>query len=67
MSAVVLLTLAVGLLPLDDAPGDRIPLSNGWALRSSAGLSVGGVTISRPGLSTAGWHRIRVPNTVVVR
>ena len=59
--AVTWLSLASGSSP----SSDRLLLSTGWTLRSSAALGVGGDVISRPGFDTAGWHRIRVPNTVV--
>jgi len=60
--------LAVTWMSLASALGaasDRIILSDGWTLRSSAELHEGGEAISRPGLSGSGWYRVRVPNTVV--
>jgi exo-1,4-beta-D-glucosaminidase len=66
MGTIVLLTLAsVGLASVGDTVSDRLLLSTHWTLRSSAELHEGGEAISQPGLNTAGWHRIRVPNTVV--
>jgi exo-1,4-beta-D-glucosaminidase len=66
MSAIVLLAVAWLSLASDGrATSDRLLLSTGWTLRSSSELDQGGDAISRPGLDTAGWHRIRVPNTVV--
>ncbi|NIM48524.1 MAG: glycosyl hydrolase family 2 [Gemmatimonadales bacterium] len=47
------------------AASDRLLLSTGWTLRSSVELDLRGEVISRPGLNTASWHRISVPNTVV--
>jgi exo-1,4-beta-D-glucosaminidase len=47
------------------AAKDRIPLKEGWALASSAKVGAKGDEISRAGFSTAGWHSITVPNTVV--
>ncbi|MFQ6045029.1 MAG: sugar-binding domain-containing protein [Gemmatimonadales bacterium] len=66
MGAIIL--LAVTLMSPASAgstASDRLLFSSGWTLRSSAELNVGGETISRPGLNTFGWHRIRVPNTVL--
>ena len=66
MGAIFLLAVAwVSLASVGSAASDRLPLSTGWTLRSSAELHEGGETISQPGLDTAGWHRIRVPNTVI--
>ena len=60
--------LAMSLFQCPDAwAGDRgrVLLREGWALQSSAQVASGGDAISRPGFSTAGWHPIEVPNTVV--
>ncbi len=66
MGAIVLLSVAwAGLVSVSNPVSDRLLLSTGWGLRSSAELDVGGEVISHPGLDTARWHRIRVPNTVV--
>jgi exo-1,4-beta-D-glucosaminidase len=66
MDAIVLVVAAwAGLASFGGAASDRLILSTRWTLRSSAGLDAGGEAISRPGLSAVGWHRIRVPNTVV--
>ncbi len=66
MGTITLLAVALTTVNLVSNPaGDRILLSSGWMLRSSADLGVSGETISRPGLTISGWHRIRVPNTVV--
>src|SRR5688572_20775147 len=47
------------------AGSDRIALRDGWAIQSSATVASKGDAISIPGFSTAGWHRARVPNTVL--
>ena len=66
MDAIVLLAVAwMGLTSVGSAASDRLLLSTGWALRSAGEVVEGGETISQPGLNTAGWHRIGVPNTVV--
>ena len=66
MSAIVLLAVTwMNLSSVGGTASDRLLLATGWTLRSSAELDAGGEVISRPGLDTAGWHRIRVPNTVV--
>jgi exo-1,4-beta-D-glucosaminidase len=66
MSALVLLTVTWLSLASPGSPAtDRLVLSTGWTLRSAAELDAGGEVISRPGLTVIGWHRIRVPNTVV--
>jgi exo-1,4-beta-D-glucosaminidase len=63
---------ALALLPAaaraGAAAGDASPtlaLSEGWALQSSEKLSVAGEVLSRPGFSVDGWHRAKVPTTVV--
>jgi exo-1,4-beta-D-glucosaminidase len=43
----------------------RLELREGWALQSSAKVKEGGEAVSRPGFTTAGWHRATVPTTVV--
>jgi exo-1,4-beta-D-glucosaminidase len=43
----------------------HVELTQGWAIESSARVTVGGEALSRPGTSTAGWHPARVPTTVV--
>jgi len=66
MSAIVLFAVAWAGLAAGGGPAsDRLPLATGWTLRSSAGLAGGGDVISRPDVNPDGWHRIRVPNTVV--
>jgi exo-1,4-beta-D-glucosaminidase len=66
MDVIVLLAaMWAHLAPAASVPSDRLVLSTNWALRSSAGLREGGEVISRSGLDTAGWHGVRVPNTVV--
>jgi exo-1,4-beta-D-glucosaminidase len=66
MGVLVLLAVAwMGLASIDSPNSDRVLLSSGWTLRSSAELDEGGEAISRPGLNIGEWHRIRVPNTVV--
>jgi len=66
MNVIVLLAVTWASLvsPRGTASG-RLILSTGWTLRSSAEMHEPGGTISQPGRSTAGWYRIRMPNTVV--
>lgn len=40
-------------------------LGEGWALRSSDGLTATGAEISRPGFAAAGWTPTSVPSTVL--
>src|SRR5688500_15811640 len=47
------------------AGGDRIALREGWAIQSSAKVTAKGEALSTPGFAAEGWHRARVPNTVV--
>ncbi|MBI4865223.1 MAG: glycosyl hydrolase family 2 [Candidatus Riflebacteria bacterium] len=46
------------------APG-TIRLDSGWRLASSLEVRQTGQAISTPGFEAAGWHRVRVPTTVV--
>lgn len=43
----------------------RIELSRGWSLQSSARVTAAGAAISSPGFATPGWYRTTVPSTVV--
>jgi exo-1,4-beta-D-glucosaminidase len=45
-------------------PGERIGLSAGWRLQSSAEVKDGGATLSRPGVDVARWHPATIPSTV---
>jgi exo-1,4-beta-D-glucosaminidase len=65
VDAILLLALTWASMTSGTPPSDRIPLSTGWTLQSSAALEEGGETLSLPGLSTAEWYPIRVPNTVL--
>jgi exo-1,4-beta-D-glucosaminidase len=66
MNVIVLLALTwAGLASPHGIASNRLNLSTGWTLRSSAELHEGGAALSLPGKSTAGWYRIRVPSTVV--
>lgn len=66
MAAIVLLAVTwASLASADTVLNDRLLLSTGWTLRSSAELDEGGEMISRPGLDVSRWHAIGVPNTVV--
>src|SRR5689334_12869021 len=61
------LLAACGLLFLWPRPAlaDRVALSTGWRLQSSAKVALTGRALSRPGADTAGWIRTSVPSTVV--
>jgi hypothetical protein len=64
--AGLLAVVATSLAPLPARAGqDRLPLSAGWSLQSSAKLSEKGEALSQPGFNADGWHRVTVPNTVV--
>ena len=63
--ACVTVVALAAVSPVIAQPGSRVPLHKDWALQSSAKITATGRAISQPGLSTAGWHRITVPNTVV--
>jgi exo-1,4-beta-D-glucosaminidase len=66
MGAIVLLAVTwLSSASVGGSDTHRLLLSSDWALRSSAELHEGGGALSRPGMDTAGWYRIRVPNTVV--
>ncbi len=66
MSTIVLFAVTWLSLSAGSSPSsERLLFSTGWTLRSSAEVGIGGDVLSRPGLDTAGWHRVRVPNTVV--
>src|SRR5262249_12662737 len=47
------------------APGQRILLKEGWAIRSSADVRQGGAALSTVGHPVSGWIPARVPTTVV--
>ncbi len=50
------------------APGPadfKLDLRDGWAIRSSSEVTADGAALSTPGVDTEGWHRARVPTTVV--
>jgi exo-1,4-beta-D-glucosaminidase len=59
--ALLLLSLATSA---SAAPGDRIPLAQGWRLQSSADVKDGGAALSRPGVDVSRWHPATVPSTV---
>jgi exo-1,4-beta-D-glucosaminidase len=42
----------------------RVPLDQGWRIRSSAEVSADGATLSKPGPAADGWHAATVPGTV---
>ncbi|HXK10792.1 MAG TPA: glycosyl hydrolase family 2 [Vicinamibacteria bacterium] len=42
----------------------QLALREGWAVQSSAKVTVGGEAVSRAGFATEGWHRATVPTTV---
>jgi exo-1,4-beta-D-glucosaminidase len=60
--AVSILALAV---PAAAGAGDRLALRSGWTIQSSANVADKGAALSKPGYNPEGWHRVRVPNTVV--
>jgi len=43
----------------------KLPLSDGWALQTSAKVAAKGEVISTPQFSPKGWHEVTVPTTVV--
>jgi hypothetical protein len=49
----------------DLAPGERMLLRDDWALKSSVLVKEGGETVSTARFAPEGWHRIRVPCTVL--
>jgi exo-1,4-beta-D-glucosaminidase len=56
----------IALLPSASlADSLRVPLASGWAIQSSASVTVQGEVISRPEFSPAGWHDAAVPGTIV--
>jgi len=62
---LLLLTLGLAVSAAPARAESRMPLTDGWALQSSAKVSARGEDVSRPGFSTAGWQAVTVPNTVV--
>jgi len=46
-------------------PAASVELARGWEIQSSCEAKSGGEQVSKPGFSTAGWHKTTVPNTVV--
>ena len=63
--SVVSLLGVLCLVCADPVEAQRIALSEGWTLQSSATVKAPGATLSAPGVDVSGWHRISVPNTVV--
>jgi exo-1,4-beta-D-glucosaminidase len=61
LSALAVILATAGPLVADDT---RLPLT-AWTIRSSAGLAAQGAAVSTAGFAAAGWHKARVPNTVV--
>jgi exo-1,4-beta-D-glucosaminidase len=45
--------------------GTRVSLKSNWMLQSSCSVNAPGEQISTPGFSTDGWHKTKVPSTVV--
>lgn len=43
----------------------QLPLTSGWAIRSSAKVPEKGDAISRRGFNAEGWYRVTVPHTLV--
>ena len=48
-----------------DASSDKLVLSDGWSLESSAGVKATGKVISTKDFASEGWHNATVPTTVV--
>jgi exo-1,4-beta-D-glucosaminidase len=46
-------------------PNSKTYLHEGWTLQSGCKIKATGAGISAAGFSTAGWHQVRVPSTVV--
>jgi exo-1,4-beta-D-glucosaminidase len=42
-----------------------VALKDGWTLRSSAEVTAKGAALSQPGVDTAGWQKVTVPNTIL--
>src|SRR5688572_15279921 len=63
--ALALAAAAAPPLSADEAGDARMALAQGWSLQSSAQVSAKGDAVSTVGFGTAGWHKARVPNTVV--
>ena len=68
--ASVLMILALGgslagTVPAPQAEPERIELSRGWSLQSSARVTAAGPAISSPGFAAEGWYAATVPTTVV--
>jgi exo-1,4-beta-D-glucosaminidase len=67
LSAAFILICA-GLCPASAASADqsrKTTLSENWQLQSSCVAKAGGAEISAPGFPTEGWHKTKVPTTVV--
>ena len=65
--SILALSLAVAPAPLPagEAGDARLPLADGWSLQSSAQVAAKGDAVSTVGFVADGWHKARVPNTVV--
>ncbi|MFS8070987.1 MAG: glycoside hydrolase family 2 protein, partial [Byssovorax sp.] len=59
----VLAVLAIA--PVVAAEDGRLALRDGWAIQSAAKVPAKGEAISAAGFAPDGWHKARVPNTVV--
>ena len=64
LAALALVAAAVPVFAGDDG---RVALREGWTVQSSAKVPAKGDAISTAGFATTGWHKARVPNTVVAR
>jgi exo-1,4-beta-D-glucosaminidase len=51
--------------PAAKSAPERVELSQGWNLQSSAKVAAAGPAISSPGFATEGWYAATVPTTVV--
>jgi exo-1,4-beta-D-glucosaminidase len=50
---------------VSEIPQHKILLDEGWYIRSSADLSIGGDVLSKAGLDIDGWYPTTVPSTVL--
>lgn len=62
----ILLVASAAARPPQRAFRERLTLSHGWAIQSSAGLQAGGAEISRNGFQTRAWFpALKMPGTVL--
>jgi exo-1,4-beta-D-glucosaminidase len=61
----LLLSAALPQISTAQSGNSRIDLRDGWSLQSSCKISAKGAQLSSVGFNTNGWHRARVPTTVL--